>query len=73
MAQDSRDDSARRSGDEPHPRDVDPRPGGMAESDDTTQADAGLVAGTGAAPTEGSVQPLGTEPYPEDETGEREE
>ena len=41
--------------------DTDSRAGGGTDSDDTTQADAGMVGGTGAAPTEGTSQPLGTE------------
>lgn len=48
------------------------RAGGLTDSDDTTQADAGMVGGTGAAPTEGTAQPLGTEPYEnEEDTGRR--
>jgi hypothetical protein len=34
---------------------------GAADSDDTTQADAGLAGGTGAAPGESAAQPYGTE------------
>lgn len=65
---DEQDELPRWSGDESSPSDGDPRPGGGADSDDTTQADAGMVGGTGAVPTEGTTQPLGTEPHDEDET-----
>jgi hypothetical protein len=34
---------------------------GAVDSDDTTQADAGLAGGTGAAPGEGAARPYGTE------------
>lgn len=43
---------------------------GLVESDDTTQADAGMAGGTGAAPGEATVQPLGTEPHDGDGDGE---
>lgn len=56
------------SGERPRPRDTDPPTGGDT-SDDTTQADAGMVGGTGAVPAEGTRQPLGTEPLT-DETRE---
>lgn len=55
-ATDSRD-----AADQGRPRDRSGRPGGGTDSDDTSQADAGMVAGTGAVPTEGTEQPLGTE------------
>lgn len=48
----------------------DPATGGT-DSDDTTQADAGMVGGTGASPTEGTAQPFGTDPHDEDETAQR--
>jgi hypothetical protein len=42
---------------DPNPADED----GIVDSDDTTQADAGMPGGSGAAPGEGSTQPYGTE------------
>lgn len=70
MMSEDHDTRPRGSGDDPSPRDSEPRPGGGADSDATTQADAGMVGGTGAVPTEGATHPLGTEPHDEDETGQ---
>lgn len=42
---------------------------GPTDTDDTTEADAGMVGGTGATPGAATVQPLGTEP-PADEQAE---
>lgn len=36
---------------------------GLVESDDTTQADAGMVAGTGTAEGQATVHPQGTEDH----------
>lgn len=70
---DDRDEGAQEPADEASTGDDGPRPGGGTDSDDTTQADAGMVGGTGAAPTEGTTQPLGTEPHQDDETTRRKE
>lgn len=53
-----------------NPRDDD-GPSGQVDSDDTTQADAGMAGGTGTAEDEVTATPMGTEPHadPED-TGE---
>lgn len=42
-------------------------PSGLVDSDDTTQADAGMVGGTGAAPEQASVQPYATDRGEEDD------
>ena len=39
---------------------------GRVDSDDTTQADAGMAGGTGAAEGEATATPQGTEPYEEE-------
>lgn len=36
-------------------------PSGLVDSDDTTQADAGMVGGAGAAPNQATVKPYATE------------
>lgn len=69
----SDDEPTQESGDEVTAGDSGGRPGGGTDSDDTTQADAGMVGGTGAAPTEGTTQPLGTELHREDEATDLEE
>lgn len=56
------DDQPGGPGASPRRDDTDFRAGGGTDSDDTTQADAGMVGGTGAAPTEGTSQPFGTQP-----------
>ena len=43
------------------PRDEVGGPSGIVESDDTTQADAGMVGGTGTDEGQATVNPLGTE------------
>ncbi len=40
---------------------------GLVESDDTTQADAGLAGGTGTDEGQATVNPLGTDPHGDDE------
>lgn len=57
---DQRPDGARRDHD-------DTEPSGLVDSDDTTQADAGMVGGTGAIPEEATAQPYGTEPEDDEE------
>lgn len=52
--EDQGSDDARRDTDEAEPS-------GLVDSDDTTQADAGMVGGTGAAPGEATVRPYATE------------
>lgn len=48
-------------------RDEVARSGGLADTDDTTEADQGMPGGAGAAPTEGATQPVGTEPLADEE------
>lgn len=43
------------------PRDEATEPGGPVDSDDTTQADAGMAAGTGSDEGQATVNPQGTE------------
>lgn len=69
---DDHDEPDAENGNEASSRDTPSRPVGT-DSDDTTQADAGMVGGTGAAPTEGTRQPLGTEPHEDEETTRRKE
>lgn len=45
----------------------DEQPSGHVDSDDTTQADAGMAGGTGAEAGEATTTPLGTEPHADDE------
>lgn len=40
---------------------------GQVDSDDTTQADAGMAGGTGSTEGEATATPMGTEPYADDE------
>ena len=40
---------------------------GLVDSDDTTQADAGMAGGTGTDEGQATVNPLGTEAHDEDE------
>lgn len=43
---------------------------GQVDSDDTTQADAGMVGGTGTEEQGASVTPQATEPHADDEDTE---
>lgn len=59
---------------DPRPDDDDAEQGagaGQVDSDDTTQADAGMAGGTGAAAGEATVNPSGTEPHAEDDEAGR--
>jgi hypothetical protein len=38
-----------------------------ADSDDTTQADAGMAGGTGTVPGQATATPSGTQPHAEDD------
>ncbi len=40
---------------------------GIVESDDTTQADAGMTGGSGADEDQASVSPMATEPHSDNE------
>ena len=51
---------------DPSPRDDDRGPDGLVDSDDTTQADAGMTGGTGADEGQASATPTGTEPHDDD-------
>ena len=44
-------------------------PSGQVDSDDTTQADAGMAAGTGGAEGQATATPMGTAPPSDDEAG----
>lgn len=50
-----------------NPRDEDLAPSGQVDSDDTTQADAGMAGGTGADEGQASATPMGTEPHDDDQ------
>lgn len=52
---------------EPQDQRPDDELSGQVDSDDTTQADAGMVGGTGAEAGEATTTPLGTEPHADDE------
>ena len=60
MAGDTEDEGA-------NPRDEADGPSGLVESDDTTQADAGMAGGTGSDEGQATVNPLGTDAHDEDE------
>lgn len=47
--------------------DDDTAPTGMVDSDDTTQADAGMAGGTGATQDEATATPGGTKPHTDDD------
>ena len=54
----------------PHGSDDDQREAaddGRVDSDDTTQADAGMAGGTGSAEGQATATPQGTEPYEDDD------
>ena len=53
--------------DEPTPREEVGGLDGLADSDDTTQADAGMTGGTGTDEGQSTANPLGTEPLADDE------
>lgn len=55
------------TGDDENPRDEDTRPDGQVDSDDTTQADAGMAGGTGAEEGQATATPMGTQPQAEDD------
>ena len=55
------------AGDNEDPSVDDDRPSGQVESDDTTQADAGMAGGAGADEDQAVVTPVATEPHAEDE------
>lgn len=50
-----------------NPRETDTGPGGLVESDDTTQADAGMTGGSGAEEGGATATPTATEPHADDE------
>lgn len=52
---------------DPHDNEDAAPSGGQVDSDDTTQADAGMAGGTGALAGEATVNPGGTEPHSTDE------
>ena len=49
--------------DNPSPRAEVGTPDGLVDSDDTTQADAGMAGGTGTVEGQATTNPLGTEPF----------
>ena len=50
-----------------NPRKTDSGPSGLVESDDTTQADAGMAGGSGADEGGASATPMATEPHADDD------
>lgn len=51
--------------DDTRPREQTPGADGLVDSDDTTQADLGMVGGAGAAEDEATVAPQAAEPLDE--------